>query len=194
MGLRHPLERVVALGRDFAVGDLATVDGHAHLHVGVRVIDAGYEAADFHVETDLVEHYATERVNMGLPHSHGTVWKLPQPCQESVRGSFAKQVAASFRDDTRDELVKRHGLAGSANGTLILRARGAGLALVSDGTCLAERVARNADARAELHEALVEVAGRDVGHERLGGGPQGLGRGGVVDRRVEIEDAREGRV
>ena len=128
--------------------------------------------------------------------------QLPEPTEQSTRRASREQDLAGVLEPDEGALEQREIrrlLARGDHRQLVLPAGSRGLAEALDRADQTARLGRCTDRGAELHEALVEIAGRggrwQGRHERAGLGPQRLGAGRrfdvVLDRRDAAEHARD---
>lgn len=123
------------------------------------------------------------RLTSGFDAEPGHFGKLPEPAIQPAGGAPREEPAFTDDDPGDVDLALGDGAAGAWTGQLLLASQGAGAAHLRQGADQAAGPARRADGRAEIHEALVVVAGRRR-RDRSGGEivqvPLAGGRGGVV--------------
>jgi hypothetical protein len=124
--------------------------------------------------------------------------QLPQPTEQSF-GTAPDEHDLTPRLDpdqgAREERQVALFLARGHDRQLVLPTGAGGDAVVREGTHEAARRGRRADGRAELHQPLVEIAGRGRGrerrHQRAGVRPQRLSARGRFDVVLDGEHATE---
>jgi hypothetical protein len=124
--------------------------------------------------------------------------QLPEPAEQAGRRAPHEHDLVAVPDPHRGPREQRQlvlGLTRRDDRQLVLAPAARGLALRGERAGEARRFGRRAQRRAELHQALIEIAGRGIGGERrhqlAGARPQRALPGGGLDVVVDREHAGE---
>jgi len=175
----------------------STFEGvESHVEVGETMVDGAKQPAHLYLNVQLFADLSTQAAFQLFTRAAFSPRELPQSAEHGIEGALRDQEPIfSVPDDARSDVAMRALFPGCSNGELLLDAFGHCLAEPDERADQAAWMDRQADARSEIHQGLVQVTGMAWGKHAVGKGDQASLSVGtsriIVDGKDATQDAAQ---